>query len=623
MKKQTSHRFCLLQILLLSLMPTESWATQSPDNSGNNKLDKVSLSLDDLETLIDGFEATIVKDRQGRSKKETSRAVIYGQVFPDCIQHLEPIAHDNPKDGKGNCTDTVGFEFLDSGGQFKKCVEGHHKKRETCETLKCTSLSDYNTKAFSFPLQDNYDNHVEFKHMFTNNLKDIRSKDRFQCEDFPDAPLIHESTKFKEMTKKKENTERADAEKAEQEALEAEKKEQKEKEHTENIEYLKKQICVNCKSQKELEDAIAANEKLRNMQEIGAQLGIITLNQGEFEKNKKQFQEAGLTLLLSEIASAPLEQLGGLSEKLVEWAKSHPKDAEKVATSGLKPLGERFANHPHANPTTYEAAAEIFEQARKLTSNSKYKAEFAKKLEDLKIQRIVSMAQYGLQRNPYDFTREYTHLIRETEQQAWRVCYGFQAKLEECAEVLKLRSVVRNLPQIAHAADVQGVQAQVGLQQALHPEQYGMSAGMPGVQYPVNPANPMAAVNPMVSGAYNPLPGTAHNPMATGAYNPMPGTAYNPMMTGAYNPMNPMGGSMMGGYPMHSMNPMMGGTYNPMPGSAYNSMNPMNPMMGGSMMGGHPMMNSMNPMMGGYPMNSMNPMMGGYPMNPMNPIPVH
>ena len=659
MKKQIHQSFelllgfeLLLAILMLSLVPAESWGGKKPKQASpsaletsspvHEKLDKRSLSLDELDKLIDGFEATLEKSDKGdkgkstRSKKELSRAIIYGQVFPDCVGYLEPVVHSNPSDGKGNCANTVGFEFLDIGGKFKECVEKHHKKKESCETLKCISLSEYEDKNYSFPLQENYENHVSFKHMFTNNSKDIRSKDRFQCEDFNEAPLTHESARVKDTAQKqealeKEKTKQAeqDAKQAEREAKELELREKKGLEHTENIETLKKQICVDCKSHKELEDAIEANEKLRSMQEIGAKLGIVTLNKGDFEKNKKQFHEAELKLLLAETATVSPEQVGFLGEKLLEWAKTHPKDAEKIAISGFRALGERILTDPHATPHTFELASEMFENAKRYAANSKAKAELSKKIEELKIQRLLSMAQFGHHNNPYNLQGEYERALRESEQQSWRVCSSNPGS-DACAEILKFRNIVKNLPHIADAADHQKMQAEAGLQQALHPEHYGLPQGpnpaMPGMQPPMNPnqpnpalpIHPAAPINPGMYGAQygNPMYGnpTYGNPMyGNQGYNPA-----NPWnLGGAYSPqMQQMNPALMGGY---NQNSMMYGGYNQL-GGYQNSL--MNPAMNPAMMGGYNqnsmMYNGYNPM-GGYQNHMTTPgMMGGY--NSMMPM---
>ena len=671
----------ILPVLLLSFCPDSGAAPRELP-----KLGEISLNVSKLKNLISGFGANIERapepededDDQGHSKAE-----IFGSTFSACVPKLKVIKHTDSLKDSADCSNAVGFEFLDTGkgdASFVSCVEKMKKSGNTCEDTPCDSLSSlYN---FDLPHEGN---NLEVKVISTNRAMDIKSRQRYSCENFPkkfsQADLVHKPEKrvredekaqreADQANKKREKEEQLASQELERETLINEEKAEKSLKHNEKIQALKDQICVDCKTKESLQAAIDANDRLLTMREFADELGKRVMEKGEFEKNKKRFDEAGLKILLAEIASAPLEQLGDLRDRLLKWAKDHPKDAEEVVKSGLKPLGERFIHNTHATPETFEAASEIFEQARKLTTNSKAKTEFAKALENLKIQRIVSMAQFGLQRNKYNFVGEYTHLLRETEQRAWNVCYGFHANIEECAEVLKLRTVVKSLPQIAQAADIQGTQAQVGLQQTLHPEHYGLPSGMtpaiPGIQ-PINPAlpgihnphnpllpvNPAMAMNPAMNSMYSVHPGGVHmggmypgmspgmNPLA-GVYphpgmnpmNPLTGGVYpgmgvpqmggmnNMNMMGGYNPMNPMMNSM------NQMNPMMGG-YNPM-NPMMNGVNPLNPMMSSynqmnPMMGGYnqmnPMMggyNQMNPMMGGY--NQMNPMMGG--MNPTNPIPV-
>jgi hypothetical protein len=290
------------------------------------------------------------------------------------------------------------------------------------------------------------------------------------------------------------------------------------------------------------------------------------------------------------------------------------------------------------NPTRYEQAMELLDTGKQLSSESKTKEELSRYYNELKLSKVVIIAQRGLQRNP-EFAKEYTKLLRETEEDAWKYCYGHHAKQDTCADVINLRNEVKTLPQIAQAADAQMGLSQVNVQQALHPELYGQNQGLnpaammmnpgmmqpgmvPGNPNPIAPNNPANQQMPIHPGMLAMQPGMQYPGMGMGM-NPM-GAAYpNPGM----NPFNPMAGGMypgMGVPPYNAtmnpmMNPMMGGYnyMNPMMAGGYSGMNPMmNPMGMGAYNPANPMM---NPMMGGY--NPMNPMMsGGY--NPMmsNPM---
>ncbi|MFZ9594981.1 MAG: hypothetical protein ACO3A2_02775 [Bdellovibrionia bacterium] len=589
----SKYRFELLALLIGSIAcPSMAWA------------EKRSLSLKEIQSVISDFQVHIepisspIDDEYTDSERPEAEAevVFYGVLFKDCYEGaLQIQPHENPN--SSSCKNSLGFEFLADYEALKKCVTEHRKQKHKCakepsqtssSTLNqpCVLLSQ--NPQFRVPLQDPLTRDLGIKLVYENLNKD---KDRLQCLDFSSTPLVFSSSHLKKEKLHQE-----------QKAQQLDQEQKVKFERAQKITHLQSQICTHCASQKQWQEAVSANEELLAMKAIEKAL---------FDQNEEHLKLAQFDLLLSNITQGSLEELDSVEEKLHTWATENPADVEKVA-DGIRSLAARYTNKPNAKPEDWEQAAQTVKKGLTLKKLPyKKKKAFEQALGEIRVGRIQSMAQYGSLRNPYPFQIEYSRVLRETEHQAWSVCLGFQANQEQCAETLKLRQAMQNIPAIAMAADQQLVQGAQQLNQALNPSLPMSPISLPGapMTLPVGgtpaqmtppPNNPPVA--PLV------IPPTLTNTIPQG------------MTPGVASPIYPFGGQMammnpMGGaFPNAGMNP-----FNPMTGGMYPGVGlPPSPM--GSI-GSFPL--GMNGLTG---MNGMNGLMN-YPMpgipytNPYNSTP--